>query len=71
MPVRDGSGAIVAVLDVDSDKPGQFDEVDAEGLQSIVELAEVVTGLIFNVERSNLERELSLTFAVWCYYAIC
>ena len=38
VPVRDGSGAIVAVLDVDSDKLGQFDAADAEGLQSIVEL---------------------------------
>ena len=38
VPVRDGSGAIVAVLDVDSDKPGQFDAADAAGLQSIVEL---------------------------------
>jgi GAF domain-containing protein len=38
VPVRDKGGAIVAVLDVDSDKPAQFDEADAEGLQAIVEL---------------------------------
>lgn len=38
VPVRDMSGAIVAVLDVDSDKLGQFDEEDAEGLERIVEL---------------------------------
>jgi GAF domain-containing protein len=38
VPVRDGSGAVVAVLDVDSDKLGQFDAADAEGLQGIVEL---------------------------------
>ena len=38
VPVRDGGGRIVAVLDVDSDKLGQFDEADAEGLQGIVEL---------------------------------
>jgi GAF domain-containing protein len=38
VPVRDKSGAIVAVLDVDSDKPAQFDESDAQGLQEIVEL---------------------------------
>ncbi len=38
VPVRDGKGAIVAVLDVDSDKLGQFDADDAEGLQAIVEL---------------------------------
>jgi L-methionine (R)-S-oxide reductase len=38
VPVRDGKGAIIAVLDVDSDKPDQFDEADAQGLQGIVEL---------------------------------
>ena len=38
VPVRDKSGAIVAVLDVDSDKPGQFDEEDRQGLEAIVEL---------------------------------
>lgn len=32
VPVRDASGAIVAVLDVDSTQPNQFDEVDAEQL---------------------------------------
>jgi GAF domain-containing protein len=38
VPVRDADSTIVAVLDVDSDKPDQFDQADAEGLQSIVEL---------------------------------
>ncbi len=38
VPVRDRSGAIVAVLDVDSDTLARFDEADAEGLQGIVEL---------------------------------
>jgi L-methionine (R)-S-oxide reductase len=38
VPVRDQGGAIVAVLDVDNDKPDQFDQADAEGLQAIVEL---------------------------------
>lgn len=38
VPVRDGNGAIVAVLDADSDKPGLFDAADAEGLEKIVEL---------------------------------
>jgi L-methionine (R)-S-oxide reductase len=38
VPVRDKDGAIIAVLDVDSDKPDQFDQADAEGLQAIVEL---------------------------------
>jgi len=38
VPLRDKSGTIVAVLDVDSDKPAQFDEADAKGLQAIVAL---------------------------------
>jgi len=38
VPVRDRGGAIVAVLDVDSDRLAQFDEADAEGLEGIVEL---------------------------------
>lgn len=38
VPVRDAAGAIVAVLDVDSDKPEQFDEEDRQGLEAIVEL---------------------------------
>ncbi len=38
VPVRDPAGEIVAVLDVDSDQPDVFDEVDRIGLESIVEL---------------------------------
>jgi L-methionine (R)-S-oxide reductase len=38
VPLRDGNGAIFAVLDVDSDKLGQFDAADAMGLEKIVEL---------------------------------
>ena len=38
VPVRDKGGAIVAVLDVDSDKLGQFDDADAAGLEAIVDL---------------------------------
>ena len=38
VPVRDRSGEIAAVLDVDSDQPDAFDEVDRAGLESIVEL---------------------------------
>ena len=33
VPVRDGSGAVVAVLDVDSDKLASFDETDREELE--------------------------------------
>ncbi len=38
VPLRDASGAITAVLDVDSDKTGQFDEEDRIGLEMIVKL---------------------------------
>ncbi|HEX7501905.1 MAG TPA: GAF domain-containing protein [Acidobacteriota bacterium] len=38
VPVRDGNGTTVAVLDVDSDKPGQFDEADARQLERIAAL---------------------------------
>ena len=36
VPVFDAAGKLFAVFDVDSDKKGQFDEDDAEGLQSIL-----------------------------------
>lgn len=38
VPVRDERGVIVAVLDVDSDKTGQFDDADREGLEALVAL---------------------------------
>jgi GAF domain-containing protein len=38
VPLRDASGATMAVLDVDSDKTGQFDEDDRIGLERIVKL---------------------------------
>ena len=38
VPVRDREGAIVAVLDVDSDRLAQFDGADEDGLKKIVEL---------------------------------
>ncbi|MEX6634061.1 GAF domain-containing protein [Hyphococcus lacteus] len=36
VPVLDNSGALIAVLDVDSDKPAMFDEVDRDGLEAII-----------------------------------
>jgi L-methionine (R)-S-oxide reductase len=36
VPVRDGAGALIAVLDVDSDTPGAFDAEDAAALEAIV-----------------------------------
>ncbi|MCP4311595.1 MAG: GAF domain-containing protein [Bacteroidetes bacterium] len=38
LPVKDSNGAIKAVFDVDSDKPGSFSEVDSRFLQKILEL---------------------------------
>ena len=38
IPVRDATGAIVSVLDVDSDKPNAFSQVDVDGLTAIVGL---------------------------------
>jgi L-methionine (R)-S-oxide reductase len=35
VPVLDGSGALAAVLDVDSEQHDAFDEIDREGLEAI------------------------------------
>ena len=40
VPLRDSSGTVVGVLDVDSERPDHFDDLDREGL-------EAVAGLIF------------------------
>lgn len=36
LPVRDRSGSLIAVLDIDSDQPAAFDQADAKGLQQIL-----------------------------------
>lgn len=36
LPVRDASGELIAVLDIDSDQPAAFDEADAEALERIL-----------------------------------
>jgi GAF domain-containing protein len=38
VPVRDAAGALVAVLDVDSEQPAAFTAVDAEGLTAVAGL---------------------------------
>jgi GAF domain-containing protein len=38
VPVRDAGGSIVAVLDVDSDRPDAFGPADREGLEALVAL---------------------------------
>jgi GAF domain-containing protein len=38
VPLKDASGAVFAVLDVDSLEPAAFDGIDAKGLEAIVEL---------------------------------
>jgi L-methionine (R)-S-oxide reductase len=35
VPVRDAAGAIVGVLDVDSEKPDAFSQADVDGLTKI------------------------------------
>jgi GAF domain-containing protein len=40
LPVFDKSGAVAMVLDVDSDRLNDFNETDAEGLQTIVRIVE-------------------------------
>ncbi|WP_298429223.1 GAF domain-containing protein [uncultured Jannaschia sp.] len=37
LPVRDRSGALIAVLDIDSDQPDAFGAADAEGLARILD----------------------------------
>ncbi|MDE0210300.1 MAG: GAF domain-containing protein [Boseongicola sp. SB0673_bin_14] len=37
LPVRNGTGRLIAVLDVDSDEPDAFDRKDADGLSEILD----------------------------------
>ena len=39
LPVRDGAGALIGVLDVDSDRPAAFGEADVERLGAILRRA--------------------------------
>ncbi|BAQ70769.1 sensor protein [Rhodovulum sulfidophilum] len=36
LPVHDGTGALLGVLDIDSDRPAAFDATDAEGLAGLL-----------------------------------
>ncbi len=36
LPVRDRAGALIGVLDIDSDRPGAFDQQDVEGLTRLL-----------------------------------
>ena len=36
LPVRNKSGDIIAVLDIDSDQPDAFDQADVDGLSQIL-----------------------------------
>jgi GAF domain-containing protein len=38
LPILNGNGELIAVLDIDSDKVSTFDETDKEGLEKIIEL---------------------------------
>ena len=37
LPVRNGKGRLIAVLDIDSDQPDAFSQMDAEGLSSALD----------------------------------
>lgn len=37
IPVRDGSGALIGVFDIDSDRPDAFTETDAQALSAILD----------------------------------
>ncbi len=37
LPVRNGKGRLIAVLDIDSDRPDAFSQVDAEGLSGVLD----------------------------------
>lgn len=37
LPVRDASGTLIAVLDIDSDRPASFTRKDADALQAILD----------------------------------
>lgn len=37
LPVRDGTGRLIAVFDIDSDRPAAFDAADAEALGAILQ----------------------------------
>ncbi len=37
VPVVDRTGRLIAVLDVDSDRPAAFDETDAQGIEAILQ----------------------------------
>lgn len=39
VPVFDGSGTLIAVFDVDSDRKAMFDEADREGLEAIMQVS--------------------------------
>ncbi len=37
LPVKDASGTLIAVLDIDSDQPAAFDQADAQALAAILD----------------------------------
>lgn len=37
VPIRDSQGRVTAVLDIDSDKPADFDTTDQKGLEAVAE----------------------------------
>ena len=42
VPIRDGTGTAIGVLDIDSHRPGHFDEADGAGYEAVVRLLEKI-----------------------------
>ena len=55
VPFRDGEGNVAGVLDVDSDRLGRFDEIDARYLAMIVDLL-MVNGAAGEIWRRKYDR---------------
>ena len=45
VPLRDAKGYIHGVLDIDSDRPSAFDEIDRQGLEDIVDCLMAVSSM--------------------------
>lgn len=59
LPVRDAAGALVAVLDIDSDRPDAFDETDSARLAAILDAVfRPMTPSIGQAGRSSMRANL-------------
>lgn len=64
VPIRDADGGIVAVLDLDSDRPGTFDELDRAGLEMLVtDLALRIDRVAAGARPGTLDRPWRIEFS--------